>query len=384
MTAPPSASDHAPALGHVTEPDWSTATAGNVTDWTGRLVSAAFLAATAERQALRNLALLSMSSLGGCTKYAAFKVAGWPPSNEGEPEEARQALLGTWLHEVLLPLLAKLLGPGAVYEEPVELHAGGLVIPGSLDLAYGPVLWDLKTVKEWSLAGVRRLDGPYVAHWLQVMGYAYARWQAGYDVRWVVWIYFDRSTGEVHVETEAFVPPEPGKPLPAPIAAVIRRAEVIRFWSADPQRAPRQLAVVEGRTEEPYVLRGPGPKGSVQCDRCEFLTDCWGPTAVAGQHGAQRILTATPEGIATALALYAAGATKTSAGTADKEFAKLQLADVPDGEYGDWVFKHGRPGEDLDEAAVRADYAARGVKLPMKRTAGRTIVKPAARVEGEV
>lgn len=329
--------------GEIVEPDWDTATCDDVTTWTERLISAAFLAATAAGQAARNHAVLSMSALGGCTKAAAFKVAGRPMTNPPVPEEAREALLGTWLHEVLLPLLAKLI-PGSVIEDGVVLRAGGLEVPGRLDLANPYVVWDLKTVKEWRLAGVRKLDAAYVAHWLQVMGYAYARWQAGHPVRFVVWIYFDRSTGQVHIETEAFVPPVDGQPLPPQIAAVIRRAEEIAFWSRDPDHAPRELARVDGRTEEPYLLRGPGPKGSVQCDRCEFLTACWGKTARRGEHGAQRILTATPEGIVAALSMYARGAGLTSEGTGLKDFAKLALDGVPHGVYDGWLYRHTSTG----------------------------------------
>lgn len=369
------------------EPDWATASLADVATYTHRAIARAFLDANAERQALRDpTAPISMSSLGGCTKYAAFKLAGWEPSDDPGEEEAREALLGIWIHEVLLPLLAKYI-TGAVVEEPVELHAGGLTIPGILDLANDYVVWDLKTVKEWRLAGVRRLDAAFVAHWLQEWGYAYARWQARYPVRCLVWIYFDRSTGEVHVEIEEFVPPVPGQPLPFALAAIIRRAEELRFWAKDPKRAPRELARVDGRTEEPYLLKGPGL--SVQCDRCEFLRACWDDTAVHRRRGAQRVLTATPEGIAEALAMYARGATLASEGKGLKDFAKAALAEVPDGEYPDpaggaWTFKHGRPSRQLDEQAVRADYAARGIDPPTIVVAGRTMVKRAAKAEGEV
>lgn len=344
MSAPTPPADQPPALeGEIVEPDWATADVDDVSAYTRSLISAAFLTATAERQAGRDHTALSMSALGGCTRAAAFKVAGWPVSNPPEPEEAREALLGTWLHEVLLPLLAQLV-PDSVIEHPCVLRAGGLTIPGRLDLANPYVVWDLKTVKEWRLAGVRRLDAAYVAHWLQVMGYAYARYQAKHPVRFAVWIYFDRSTGQVHIETEEFIPPVAGQPLPPQIAAVIRRAEEIAFWARDPKRAPRELARVDGRADEPFLLRGPGPKGSVQCDRCEWLTECWGKTARRGEHGAQRILTATPAGIAAALAMYARGAGMTSEGNGLKDFAKLALDGVPHGVYDGWLYRHTTSG----------------------------------------
>ncbi len=342
MTAPTPPPE--PAIdGEIVEPDWDTADVDDVSTWTEQLIGAAFLTATAERQAGRDHTVLSMSALGGCTRAAAFKVAGVPMTNPAEPEEAREALLGTWLHEVLLPLLAQLI-PGSVVEAGVVLSAGGLKIPGKLDLANPHVVWDLKTVKEWRLAGVRKLDAAYVAHWLQVMGYAYARWQAGHPVKFVVWIYFDRSTGQVHVETERFIPPVAGQPLPPQVAALIARAEEITYWARDPGRAPRELARVAGRTGEPYLLGGPGPKGSVQCDRCEWLRECWGNTARRGEHGAQRILTATREGIIAALEMYTHGAGMTSEGTRLKDFAKLALDGVPHGVYDGLLYRHTSTG----------------------------------------
>lgn len=317
------------------------------------LVSTAFARANALGQADRNPTTLSMSGLGGCTRCAAYSIAGTPPSDVAPAEEARMAVLGTWIHLHLLPLMAEMLGPGAVYEQAVQLKAAGLVIPGTLDLAVDDVVWDLKSVREWRLNGVRR-RGTFGEHRVQVMGYALARFQAGYPVRWVCWLYMDRSTGDIHVEVERF--------NNRAALAVIERVGQIRFHADDPDNAPREA-------------RGPGL--SLACDHCPWLRRCWGPDAVPGEKGAQKSMAATVEGIAEALAIYAAGADLTSRGEKDKDFAKLVLAAVPDGPYGPWLLKRGKAGEMPDQAAMIEALTALGVPIPMKPRAGAIGVRPA-------
>jgi len=57
---------------------------------------------------------------------------------------------------------------------------------------------------------------------------------------------------------------------------------------------------------------------------------------------------------------------------------KAQVAEIEPGTYGDWVRAYGTPRNVLDQAAVRADYAARGVDLPMKPTDAPVVVTPVA------
>lgn len=327
-------------------------TADDVAGYTRALVYRAFEADNTARQADRDPTQLSMSGLGGCTRAAAYSIAGTAPTDVAPPEDARQAMLGTWIHEHLLPGMASAAGPDAVVEEPVKLKAAGLIIPGTLDLALPEVVKDLKSVKEWRLHGVRR-RGTYSEHRVQVMGYALARYQAGYPVKWVVWLYIDRATGEIHVEVEPFTN--------AAALAVIERVEQIRYNAEDPDRAPR-----EGR----------GPGLSFACDRCPWLRRCWGDDAVPGETGAQRSMAATIEGIAEALELYARAAEVSGPAEKDKEFAKLVVSGVRDGKYGRWELKRGKPGEQLDQSQVAADYAAMGREVPKKKTAGRIMVKP--------
>jgi hypothetical protein len=326
-------------------------TAGQVAASTRHLVTEAFTRENVARQADRDPTALTMSGLGGCTRACAYAVAGTPPSDVPPVEDARQAILGVWIHEHLLPWLARLLGPDAVFEQPVELRAAGLAIPGTLDLAVQSVVWDVKTVKEWRLHGVRR-RGTFSEHRLQVLGYGLARHQAGYPVKWVVFLYIDRSTGEVHVEVEEFTN--------RAALAVIDRVELLRFHARDPDRAPRD---------------GRGPGVSFACDRCPWLRRCWGDNARPGQPGVQRILAATPAGIEEALRLYAEGSAAAADGRRDQDFAKLVLEAVPAGGYGRWELVRGRPGEMLDQQRVREIFAARAEPVPMMPTAGRLIVK---------
>lgn len=336
-----------------------TATADEIAAFTRALVSASFQAENTARQATRDPTALSISGVGGCLKQAAHAVGRSTPTDVAPPEEARDAVLGTWIHDHLIPWMVQLargLGLDAVGEEPCQVTAGGLVVPGTLDFAVPGIVWDIKSVKEWRLHGVRR-HGVFLPHELQVGTYALARRQAGYPVRWVVWIYIDRSTGEVHIEVKEFTN--------RLVLAVVDRLTRISYHAANPDLATR-----EGR----------GPGISLACDRCPWLRRCWGPDAARGQVGAQRILAATPEGIAAALALYARAQTIESPAVKDKAFAKaiVHSANVPDGTYGAHVLKHGNPGTTVDMAKVRAFYAKHGEDVPEKATAGpmRVLPKP--------
>lgn len=47
---------------------------------------------------------------------------------------------------------------------------------------------------------------------------------------------------------------------------------------------------------------------------------------------------------------------------------KEQVREITPDTYGEWVRAEGTPRSVLDQAAVRADYAERGVELPTKLT----------------
>lgn len=61
------------------------------------------------------------------------------------------------------------------------------------------------------------------------------------------------------------------------------------------------------------------------------------------------------------------------------EGLKEQVAEVDPGTYGDWIRGEGTPREVLDQAAVRRDYAERGVPLPTFTTAAPVVVTPKQR-----
>ncbi len=330
------------------------------------IVAEAFETENTRLQEDRDPTALTMSGLGSCTRRNAYAIAGVEPSDVHPPEQARQALLGAGAHAWFLPALARVitaqLGLVAEVEKRVALHAAGITIAGQLDLAYADVIIDLKTVREYRLHGVRRRGarGAYDEHRVQVNGYALAEWQAGRNVRWVVYLYMDRTTGEVHPVVERFDN--------AAAMAVIDRVETIaRFAKEDPDAAPREA-------------RGPGV--SLVCDRCPWLKRCWGPTAVPGKTGPQTQLAATPAGLTEILALALNASAATSQAKKDSEFAKLVLSCTKDGRYGAYNLSHGQDGEMDDTAAMKEILTGLGIAIPKKPRAGSTYVKLAKPVKG--
>lgn len=294
---------------------------------------------------------LSMSGIGRCLKWAAYTLAGTPVSEEPFDEEARQAAIGTWIHLHLLPLLAELT-PGARIEMPVVLKAAGLQIKGTLDWlfidedGYAEV-GDLKTVREWKLNRIDR-NGVFEEHEYQVWGYALAAAQLfkrlglPTKVRWVWWLYLDRSTGKIRVKVEEFTNER--------AFAVLQRLTLIRRHAeSNPDLAPRE---------------GHGPGLDPECDGCPWLRRCLGKTARRGEKGAQSHISLTIEGIAEALGLLFRANGVKGAAEKDIEFAKLVLTDVPDGEYRGLTLRRRRTGSALHQVTARALLEANGIKVP--------------------
>jgi hypothetical protein len=341
-------------------------TEAGVARYTRRVLSDVFLGESAASQLGRSPTELTISGLAGCTRAAALAVADIEATNIREPEEARESVLGQVIHGLTLPAMAEIIGGDAVYEAPVVLRAAGLTIRGTLDLAASVVggaplnaVWDVKTVKEWRLAGVRRIGGAYTAHWLQVMFYAWARYQAGHDVDWVVWIYIDRSTGQEDIRVSRF--------SPYALNAVLNRMREIAYWAERPDDAPREVATLpstSSRRREYAGMSGPGL--SIACDQCPWLARCW-PGATSGSVGAQRVLAASPAGVEQALRLYAEAAEQESLAKSDKKFAKAILDGTPDGTYGPFRLGHRAPGSSLNTAAIEALYSSLGLEVPKIR-----------------
>jgi hypothetical protein len=317
----------------------------------------AFELENARRQEDRDPTKLTMSGLGGCTRRNAYALAGTEPSDVYGAEEARMALLGSGIHDWFLPALADAIrklvaGADPVVEERVVLHLADVQIVGSLDLAFGDVVTDLKSVREYKLHGVRR-RGAFNEHRLQVNGYGLARWQAGHDVRWIAYLYMDRTTGEIQPVVEPFTT-EAGE-------AVMRRVETIQsFATTNPDNAPREA-------------RGPGV--SLACDRCPWLKRCWGPTATPGKTGPQTQLAETPAGLIQILSLMHAATGVTSAANADKDFAKLVLSCTTDGTYGPYKLSRGSDSEMDDGVEMKRILTELGIDIPKKTKSGSTFVR---------
>jgi len=321
------------------------------------MVAETFEAENTRRQADRDPLGLSMSGLGGCTRRNAYSIAGTPASDTPEPEQARQALLGVGAHDWFLPALARAIeaktGAVCVVEHPVSLTVAGITIAGTLDLAFDDVVIDLKTIREWKLGVIRR-KGAYDEHRLQVFGYAYGRWQAGHPVRWVAYLYMDRSTGEVQVVVEEFTT--------AAAETVMRRVEDLNRLAGDPDTARRD---------------GRGPGVSLICDRCPWLKRCWGPTAVPGTTGPQTILAASTPGLLEILALYVQAAAVAGSAERDKDFAKLVLSCTNPAQYGGYVLHRAGDGVMDDTVRMKAVLGELGIDIPKKLKAGAITVRPA-------
>ncbi|MBO0820045.1 MAG: hypothetical protein J2P26_04260, partial [Nocardiopsaceae bacterium] len=258
-------------------------TAENVADRLAAVLDDTFARAHARHQAERAAARddpyeLSPSTLGGCIRQAAYRLAGTPPTN---PEPAvprpgavsRAALIGTWIHAGMLPVLAESLdaaglGPATV-ETPVTTVFGGYTLTGHADLVTPELVIDLKTVREYKLGRIDRRsdsqrqdgrpDGPVVwpgARWqagCYALGVHQARIRAGQmPPRWIAWPYLDRSTGEDRICVEPWTP--------AFGLEVIERFRTLAAHAADPDTAPRNR-------------RGPGL--DLDCDACPWRDRAW-------------------------------------------------------------------------------------------------------------
>ena len=337
--------------------DLLTANAREVIAYVEASVAAGFVAEDADRA--RGPHHLGLSALGGCTRAAAYALSRTPASDQPPPSEGRAANLGTWEHAGLLPRLAEQMG-GQV-EVPLVLRAAGVELPGHADLLPPGGVLDLKTVGEYRLQTVRRVASPYHSHRVQVMGYALAALQQGHRVRWVIWLYMDRATGQVEVIVEEFVERR--------ALEVIDRVSEVRRYAAAPDDAPREE-------------RGPGL--SLVCDGCWFLRRCWGDDAEPERVGAQRSLVAgaMPSDVAPdpravwALSRYADAAAREGEARRDKEFYAAVLDGLPHGQYGPWKLRRGKSSTVLDQSKVREDYE-KGIfspTLPVKPQRGRLLV----------
>lgn len=305
--------------------------------------------------------VLSMSGLGGCSRLAAYQLAGRTPTDAKQGQK-RQADLGTWIHDGFLPRLAKVLGGHWSWvEKPVTLTAGDLQVPGRLDLetlAYsadtdgGHTVVDLKTVGLYRFETIQARNRPFDDHWVQILAYAVALTQGGSRVKWVTWIYLCRDNGKTHT-----IAVELTDDL---VKEVFARIAALQRYAAAPDYAPREET-------------GPGPEGSIICNGCAYLQMCWGVGASADKPGAQAAEIKTDADVVAAAVDYAHAREQEAQWKKWKEFHGLQLADTHPGVYTDGdrqITFDVVPGQlRRDTSAEAAALAARGITVPRKRTA---------------
>ena len=247
-------------------------------------VSQVFLDSTADNP--HDPGELTMSGLGGCTRLAAYKIAGYAPTNT-DPAERRAADLGTAIHLWMLPkLLTVLGGHWTMIEDKVTLTTPHFNLTGTLDLRTealtfspdtdgGETVVDAKSVSRQRFDQIKATGRIFPEHLLQVLGYCVALMQThGVRVKYASWLYICRDTGRDEILT---VPVTDDL-----LRLVFRRADTIADFAKDPDFAPREY-------------RGPGL--SYVCDGCAFLTRCWGPTARPGVVGAQSTAASTDDEI---------------------------------------------------------------------------------------
>lgn len=328
-------------------------------------IAAMFTQVNAEGQLARGdrLYALTPSYVGGCTKQAAYRAAGTPPS---DPElavsgEHRAALLGTWIHEGFLPalaaVLAKLGGPGPRVEHEITVRCNGLTLTGSTDLwdEWLRLLLDLKTL---FIGGVENLvrtgNRPRFRHRLQVGTYALGRQQMsaidGSPVpEWVAWPYMERTLGKTRVYAE---------PWTRDYALTVwGRLEEIIDAASDPDTARREA-------------RGPGL--AAECDGCPWLRRCWGEDAVPEQPGVQAVLARDAAEVEAWCRLWLEQSRQLSELKSARELSEAVITGGGrrPGAYGraEWWRRNG--GEVLDQAAAVQLLSDLGIRVPKKSRKG--------------
>lgn len=334
-----------------------------------RGVGKAFAAAnTRGQEARRNLFGLSMSYLGGCQRESAYRIAGLDPDPQYvhvmNDDEARAAMVGTWIHDGLLPELAALLA-GGEHEKRVELVVpvgdteDGVTplakVDGSADCytqAAGGGVIDLKTVGAFKLGDID-VYGAKERHRKQVRGYAAALVQMGVPVAWTAWLYLDRGNGSVKAVVEPFGEEE--------YVGVLRRVRHLVALAEDPDYAPRDE-------------RGPGL--SWVCDGCPFLRRCWGPSAEPGSSRA--IAVHDNPGIAAAGEMVVELRAEHTALGKKIDFLKAQVGQPEAGQYGGITVSYGRDSTKPDADAMVKRLEELGEPIPRVPKPGNTYIRRAA------
>lgn len=281
---------------------------------------------------------LGMSALGGCEREAGYILAGTPPSDTPPPNRA--AVLGTWLHALVLPILGDVFGDDAVVEGEVRLddlrgHSDLYVTVRALEGLAAAA--DLKTCTGAAISRAKRY-GPRRRHRWQVQTYAAARRQAGERVDYIVIIYLDRGTGEhwVHVE-------------PYDEQAVREAADWLRHVRAVADRNPD----LGTRT-----YRGPGVDAG--CDSCRWSTRCY-------PDGPRSIITTSDEPDAMlelVLGRRMDAADQKTDIDKDAKFYADALAGTPEGDYGPFHLHWKSNGRRLAQKLATERLERHGLEVP--------------------
>ncbi|OLT33695.1 hypothetical protein BJF84_21410 [Rhodococcus sp. CUA-806] len=138
---------------------------------------------------------IGVSEIGQCERRAGYRISGTPKTDPVSP--SRPALLGTWIHEKVLPLIAELFGGDVEVTVTVDgvLGHSDLIRPVSGAVE---VIVDLKTCTQAKISKVRAY-GPPRGHKWQTNLYAEARRQAGANVAMIGLVYLDRALGDTEV-----------------------------------------------------------------------------------------------------------------------------------------------------------------------------------------
>lgn len=274
------------------------------------------------------------SEVGDCRAYLGFRLDGAWPSDETDSWGAQR---GTAIHEYLQAILA---GPGVRTEVDTEYRG----IPGHADLVDAGSVTDIKSTKlansklwadDHSLLRPKRIQANGYAAGLVDAGElpedAVVRLLVvpvdGTFADWWVWEEpFDRSLADEGAD----------------------RLEEVRERMAAGEPLPK---------DKPYAY----------CvEWCEFASLCRTSSEATA---AEEI--ADPE-LAAAVAAYGEAHTRYAAAEKEKKRLAPMIRGLR-GTAGDWRISLGSAGEDkpvIDEAAIRADYEAREVSLPMTTKPG--------------
>ncbi|MGW2539768.1 PD-(D/E)XK nuclease family protein [Kitasatospora sp. NPDC001574] len=270
-------------------------------------LAAVFTAATAANH--HRPGDLSISSLGGCTRRAAYQIARYAPTDDHSHQEQRASHLGQAVHDWVLPrLAAQLRHELTLVEHDVLLSVRGLEISGRLDLftlaTGGGMLVDLKT-HGYDQGDVG--EQPSRARLLQLYGYAMALRLMGHLIQVVAVVPMSR----IHGGTSGVWLGEFGPQQEALVDARVR--DLLRYSKA-PAFAPRD------------AHRGPGL--DIVCDSCPFMSKCW-----PGAEPAQAAEVRTDADVVAHALGYAEAAAQEKAWEAEKKYHVAALGRTRPGPY---------------------------------------------------